>query len=85
MLKRRVRFKKKISGILLTGFSEIRVWTLGGDVIHTLSGHTSFIYSLAVLPSGDLISGGEDRSVRVWRDGVCAQTPSAPGNRCSIS
>lgn len=32
-----------------------------------LSGHTSFVYSLAVLPSGDIVSGGEDRSVRVWK------------------
>lgn len=47
--------------------SEIRVWTFGGDVIYSLSGHTSFVYSLSVLPSGDVVSGGEDRSVRVWR------------------
>lgn len=43
------------------------MWTLGGDIIYTLSGHTSFVYSLSVLPSGNIISGGEDRSVRVWR------------------
>lgn len=47
--------------------SEIRVWTLGGDLIYTLSGHTSFVYSLSVLPNGDVVSGGEDRSVRVWK------------------
>ncbi|ETW86144.1 hypothetical protein HETIRDRAFT_471477 [Heterobasidion irregulare TC 32-1] len=54
--------------------SEICIWTLEGDIVHSLSAHTSFVYSLAVLPSGDLVSGGEDRSVRVWRDGECAQT-----------
>lgn len=36
-------------------------------MVYTLSGHTSFVYSLSVLPSGDVVSGGEDRSVRVWR------------------
>jgi phospholipase A-2-activating protein len=57
--------------------------------VHTLTGHTSFIYQLAVLPSGDLVSSSEDRSVRVWKgasfgikclvhpnesaDGECAQ------------
>lgn len=56
-----------------TVFSEIRVWTLNGDVLYTLSGHTSFAYSVAVLPSGDLVSAGEDRSVRVWR-GSCSDT-----------
>jgi len=54
--------------------SEIRVWTLQGDLMYTLVGHTSFVYSLAVLPNGDLVSSGEDRSVRVWKDGECAQT-----------
>ncbi|KAL6305276.1 phospholipase A-2-activating protein [Sparassis latifolia] len=54
--------------------SEIRIWTMEGDVVYTLSGHTSFVYSLSVLPSGDIVSGGEDRTVRIWRDGECAQT-----------
>ncbi|KAH9952086.1 phospholipase A-2-activating protein [Amylocystis lapponica] len=54
--------------------SEIRIWTMEGDVVYTLSGHTSFVYSLSVLPNGDIVSGGEDRTVRVWRDGECVQT-----------
>lgn len=54
--------------------SEIRVWTLHGDLVYTLVGHTSFVYSLSILPSGDLISSGEDRTVRIWKDGECSQT-----------
>ncbi|EJF66161.1 phospholipase A-2-activating protein [Dichomitus squalens LYAD-421 SS1] len=54
--------------------SEIRIWTMEGDCVFTLSGHTSFVYSVSVLPNGDIISGGEDRTVRVWRDGECLQT-----------
>ncbi|KAM5530207.1 hypothetical protein V8D89_016121 [Ganoderma adspersum] len=54
--------------------SEIRIWTMEGDCVYTLSGHTSFVYSISVLPNGDIISGGEDRTLRVWRDGECAQT-----------
>jgi len=46
--------------------SEIRVWTYEGDCVHSLSGHTSFVYSLAVLPNGGIVSGGEDRTVRIW-------------------
>ncbi|KAI0636627.1 phospholipase A-2-activating protein [Trametes polyzona] len=54
--------------------SEIRIWTMEGDCVYTLSGHTSFVYSISVLPNGDIVSGGEDRTVRIWRDGECAQT-----------
>ncbi len=38
-----------------------------GDCVYTLSGHTSFVYSLSVLSNGDIISGGEDRTLRIWR------------------
>ncbi|TFK42378.1 WD40-repeat-containing domain protein [Crucibulum laeve] len=77
------RHKDAVRGLALVpdiGFvscsndSEIIVWTFGGDLVYTLSGHTSFVYSLSVLPSGDIVSAGEDRSVRVWKDGECAQT-----------
>jgi WD40 repeat protein len=54
-------------GVIKIYSSEVRVWTLGGDLVYTLSGHTSFVYSLSVLPNGDVISGGEDRTVRVWK------------------
>ena len=60
--------------------SEIRVWTLEGDVVYTLSGHTSFVYSLALLPDGGLASTGEDRSLRIWR-GACGFTQ---GGRVSV-
>jgi len=52
---------------LIRSHSEIRVWTMDGDVIYTLSGHSSFVYSLAVLPDLNIVSAGEDRSVRIWQ------------------
>ena len=59
----------------------VRLWSLDGDQLAQLSGHDSFVYSLAALPLGQgLVSGGEDRSVRVWRDadGECEQTITLP-------
>lgn len=61
----------------------IRLWTLEGEAVTVLHGHDSFVYSLsAILDSagGGLISGGEDRTVRVWRaaDGECTQTIVIP-------
>ncbi|KAF6767555.1 WD40 repeat [Kalmanozyma brasiliensis GHG001] len=48
--------------------------------VQVLSGHTSFVYSLATIPGGrgELVSSGEDRSVRVWRDGALVQTITLP-------
>ncbi|KAJ3028528.1 hypothetical protein HDV00_010188 [Rhizophlyctis rosea] len=58
--------------------STIRLWSFNGDVLQELSGHTSFIYTLIALPTGELVSGGEDRTVRVWRGNECVQTISHP-------
>lgn len=64
--------------------STIRLWSLlSGECVHTLYGHDSFVYSLATIPDslgGGLVSGGEDRTVRVWRasDGECEQTITVP-------
>lgn len=54
--------------------SNIHIWAFSGETISILTGHSSFIYSLCLLPDGDLASSGEDHSVRVWRDGKQIQT-----------
>lgn len=56
----------------------IRLWKLGGQQIAELHGHEHFIYSLASLPSGELASSGEDRTVRIWSHGDCIQTITHP-------
>ncbi|MCJ1252135.1 hypothetical protein MMC30_009373 [Trapelia coarctata] len=56
----------------------VRLWQLNGRQVGELRGHESFIYSLASLPSGEIISSGEDRTVRVWRSSECIQTITHP-------
>lgn len=56
----------------------IRLWTLKGELMAQLFGHESFIYSLAVLPSGEIVSSGEDRSVRIWEGTTCLQVITLP-------
>jgi len=56
----------------------IRLWKLNGQQVAELAGHESFIYSLAALPSGEIASSGEDRTVRIWRGSDCVQTITHP-------
>jgi phospholipase A-2-activating protein len=59
-------------------YSTVRLWTSDGEQVDELNGHTSFIYSLNVLPSGEVVSCGEDRSVRIWLDATEIQTLTQP-------
>ena len=56
----------------------IRLWKLDGRRGEELIGHESFIYSLASLPNGELVSSGEDRTVRIWSGKQCIQTITHP-------
>ncbi|CZT10438.1 related to phospholipase a-2-activating protein [Rhynchosporium graminicola] len=56
----------------------IRLWTVSGKNVGELLGHESFIYSLAALPSGELVSSGEDRTMRIWKGNQCIQTITHP-------
>ncbi|TVY48414.1 Ubiquitin homeostasis protein [Lachnellula occidentalis] len=56
----------------------IRLWTLGGQQVAQMSGHESFVYSLVCSPSGELLSAGEDRTVRIWKGTECVQTITHP-------
>lgn len=51
-------------------------WTSTSSTpLAVLSGHTSFIYSIAALPTnGGIATSGEDGTVRVWERGACVQT-----------
>lgn len=58
---------------------KIKIWDLEtGKLLRTLSGHSSFIYDLDILPDGEIVSSGEDRTVRVWREGTVVQAITLP-------
>ena len=56
----------------------IRLWKLDGRQVGELVGHENFIYSLVSLPNGELVSSGEDRTVRIWKGTQCIQTITHP-------
>ncbi|MEO0650545.1 MAG: hypothetical protein AAFZ65_07705, partial [Planctomycetota bacterium] len=44
-------------------------FTVDGEPLAPLEGHSSQVLCLAVAPDGTLASGSLDRTVRIWRDG----------------
>ena len=50
----------------------VKIWSIDGTLMQELKGHTGFVFSLCTLDSGEIVSGGDDCTVRVWRDGACA-------------
>ena len=56
----------------------IRLWQFNGTQVGALRGHESFIYALDSLPTGELVSSSEDRTVRIWRNESCVQTITHP-------
>lgn len=57
----------------------LKVWDLhSGHVLQTLHGHDSFVYDLALLSNGDIVSTAEDRTVRIWHDGTVQQAITLP-------
>jgi WD40 repeat protein len=53
------------------------VWKLDGstDPSLTLSGHQGAVWSAIQLPSGEIVTGSADKTIRVWdRDGQFQRT-----------
>ncbi|GFQ03817.1 phospholipase a-2-activating protein [Phtheirospermum japonicum] len=57
----------------------IRLWALSGELLMEMAGHTSIVYSVDAHMSGLIVSGSEDCSAKIWRDGVCVQSIEHPG------
>ncbi|KAJ1499931.1 hypothetical protein HMI54_011252 [Coelomomyces lativittatus] len=55
------------------------MWDKYGHLLHELYGHTSFVYKVTSnLVSEELVSCGEDRTVRIWKDATLHQTLTLP-------
>ena len=62
----------------------VKLWAMDGSALQTLKGHTSFVFAIDCLPTGEIISAGDDCCAKVWKDGACAQTIQMPKTCWSI-
>uniref|UniRef100_A0A0C9QJU1 Plaa protein n=1 Tax=Fopius arisanus TaxID=64838 RepID=A0A0C9QJU1_9HYME len=60
--------------------STIRHWSaLSGQCLGTYYGHENFVYTISAVLTGAIVaSGGEDMSIRVWKNGENCQTIIVP-------
>ncbi|XP_075581932.1 phospholipase A-2-activating protein isoform X4 [Pelecanus crispus] len=59
--------------------ASVRRWQISGKCLQVYYGHTNYIYSISVFPQcKDFVTTGEDRSLRIWKQGECAQTIRLP-------
>ena len=56
--------------------STLRVWSpADGRCLAVLYGHAGPVLAVAALaPSGDVLSGSGDKTIKVWRGGSCIAT-----------
>lgn len=51
-----------------------QVWTLSGECVAELVGHTALVYCAACTFDGLVASGSEDNTAKLWHaDGTCLQ------------
>uniref|UniRef100_A0A0E0LGL7 Phospholipase A-2-activating protein n=1 Tax=Oryza punctata TaxID=4537 RepID=A0A0E0LGL7_ORYPU len=58
---------------------DMQMWALTGQPLLEMIGHTSLVYSVDAHSSGVIVSGSEDRSAKIWKDGICVQSIEHPG------
>mmetsp|Transcript_40455 Transcript_40455/g.29128 ORF Transcript_40455/g.29128 Transcript_40455/m.29128 type:complete len:102 (+) Transcript_40455:196-501(+) len=51
---------------------------MDGSLLMNLEGHTGFIFAIDVLETGEIVTGGDDCTVKIWHDGTCRQTIQMP-------
>ena len=61
----------------LNGFASIsndeivKVWSMDGTHMIDYKGHGGFIFSVDCLETGEIVTGGDDCTVKLWADGEC--------------
>ncbi|ONM51172.1 transducin family protein / WD-40 repeat family protein [Zea mays] len=77
-----VRFLASMPGLGILSASHdstVKLWALSGQPLLDMIGHSSLVYSVDAHSSGLIASGSEDRSLKIWKDGVCVQSIEHPG------
>lgn len=76
---------------LLNGFASIsndetvKLWSMDGTHMMDFKGHNGFIFAIDCLETGEIVTGGDDCTVKLWADGKCKQTIQLPKTVWSVT
>ena len=62
----------------------IKLWDLSGKLLQTMKGHNAYVYTIATSVYEEIVSGSEDNTVKVWKDGAFIDSIAHPGSVWSI-
>lgn len=74
------------SGMIVTCSNDesVKIWSGDLEPITTLLGHTAFVFSVKAVSLGLYVSGGEDKTLKIWQEDHCVQDVQLPGSIWSI-
>ena len=49
----------------------VKLWSMDGTHMMDFKGHNGFIFSVDCLETGEIVTGGDDCTVKLWSDGAC--------------
>lgn len=64
-----VRGLAEVPGVGFASISNdetVKVWTMDGSMLMQMEGHSGFIFAMDVLETGEIVTGSDDCTVKIW-------------------
>lgn len=74
---KKIDFNEEIGIITCSNDATVKIISLDGRIVNTFIGHSGFVFSCATLGL-DIVSAGDDKIVKVWRDSACVDSIMHP-------
>lgn len=64
---------------------QLKLWSADLELIQTFSGHSTFVFAVKAIKLGTYISGGEDKTLKIWGESQCIQDVHLPASVWSLN
>ena len=82
---RQIILMKGIGFATCSNDETIKIWDMTGKLLQELKGHNGYVYTLAVnLNTGEIATGSEDCTVKVWKGDAFIDSIQHPGSVWSV-